>query len=179
MTPMTQLQKLTACDTWLFHWCQQLHGDLRLAPVIRFISRLGDGVLYLVIGLALAWLEPIRGMDFLQVGLLAFLFELPLYLLLKNTIRRDRPCHRLEGFSALIEPSDQFSLPSGHAAAAFLFALVLGAHYPLLAPLAFVLAGLIGLSRVLLGVHYPTDIAAGALLGVGSGLFALRLWEQL
>lgn len=174
---MRRLQTVTAYDTRLFYWCQMLHRELRLAFVSRFVSRLGDGVLYALIGVALALLEPVRGPAFLQACLLAFLLELPLYLLLKNTIRRDRPCHRLEGFSALIEPSDTFSLPSGHAAAAFLFALVLGTYYPVVAPLAFFMAALIGLSRVLLGVHYPGDIAAGALLGLGSGLLALQWGE--
>jgi undecaprenyl-diphosphatase len=176
---MTRLQKLTAYDTRLFHWCQMLHRELRLAPVSRFVSRLGDGLFYLLLGLGLALFEPEQGPAFFQAGLLAFSLELPLYLLLKNTIRRDRPRHRLDGIRAVIEPSDTFSFPSGHAAAAFLFALLLSAHYPGMAPLAFPIAGLIGLSRVLLGVHYPTDIAAGALLGLGSGVLALHLWESI
>jgi len=174
---MTRLQKLTAVDTRLFYWCNDLHRNLGMAPVSRFISRLGDGVLYLLLGLGFALWEPERGAVFLEVGLIAFALELPLYLLLKNTIRRDRPCHRLAGFRAVIEPSDRFSFPSGHAAAAFLFATVLASFYPSLAPAVFTVAAMIGLARVLLGVHYPTDIAAGALLGICSGAFALHLWE--
>lgn len=176
---MTHLQRLTAYDTRLFHCCQMLQQTMRLASLSRFVSRLGDGGLYLLIGVALALLEPRRGGELFQAGLLAFALELPLYRLLKNSIRRDRPCHRLEGFRALIEPADTFSFPSGHAAGAFLFALVVSAHYPALALPAFCLAGLIGLSRVLLGVHYPGDIVAGALLGVLSALFALHLQEAL
>lgn len=176
---MTRLQKLTAYDARLFHCCQMLQQTMRLATLSRLVSRLGDGGLYLLIGVGLALLEPQHGGDLLQTGVMAFALELPLYLLLKNSIRRDRPCHRLEGFRALIEPADKFSFPSGHAAGAFLFALVLSAHYPGMVYPAFCLAGLIGLSRVLLGVHYPGDIAAGALLGVLSALLALHLQEVL
>lgn len=174
---MNRLQKLTAVDTRIFYWCNDLHRALGMAPVSRFVSRLGDGALYLILGLGLALWEQDLGLTFLEVGLIAFALELPLYLLLKNTIRRDRPCHRLAGFRAVIEPSDKFSFPSGHAAAAFLFATVLASFYPALAMPAFTIATLIGLSRILLGVHYPTDIAAGALLGVCCAAFALHLWE--
>ncbi|WP_188751453.1 phosphatase PAP2 family protein [Marinobacterium zhoushanense] len=175
---MNRLHKLTAIDTRIFYWCNDLHRSLGMAPVSRFVSRLGDGVLYLLLGLGLALWEQELGLTFLEVGLIAFALELPLYLLLKNTIRRDRPCHRLAGFRAVIEPSDKFSFPSGHAAAAFLFATVLASFYPTLALGAFIVAAMIGLSRVLLGVHYPTDIAAGALLGVCSGVLSLHLWEM-
>lgn len=176
---MNRLQKLTALDTRFFYWCNDLHRDLGLAPVSRFVSRLGDGVLYLLVGLGFALWEREQGIIFLQVGLIAFVLELPLYLVLKNTIRRDRPCDRLSGFRAVIKPSDKFSFPSGHAAAAFLFATIMSAFYPPLAPFVYTLAGLIGLSRILLGVHYPSDIAAGILLGVCSALVALNLWELI
>ncbi|MBS99145.1 MAG: phosphatase PAP2 family protein [Oceanospirillaceae bacterium] len=174
---MNRLQKLTAFDTRIFFWCTDLHRALRLTPISRFISRLGDGLCYLLIGSGLALWDQDRGLVFFQVGLIAFSLELPLYLLLKNTIRRDRPCHCLQGFRAVIEPSDKFSFPSGHAAAAFVFATVLVAHYPFLFLPAYLVAMLIGLARVLLGVHYPTDIAAGALLGICSASLAMHLWE--
>jgi len=173
---MNRLQKINAVDTRAFFWC---NGYGQHAPVMagsRWISRLGDGGLYVVLGLTLAVWEPQDGRAFLLAGLLAYSIELPLYLLLKNTIRRDRPCHRLTGFCAAIEPSDRFSFPSGHTAAAFVFAMLLARFYPSLMLPGFVLALLIGSSRVLLGVHYPSDIAAGALLGILSSLVALSLW---
>jgi undecaprenyl-diphosphatase len=176
---MNRLQKLNAFDTRAFFWC---NGYGQHAPEMagsRWISRLGDGGLYLILGLTLALWEPEDGQAFLLVGLLAYGIELPLYLLLKNTIRRDRPCHRLQGFRAAIEPSDKFTFPSGHTAAAFVFAMLLAQFYPSLMLPGFILALLIGSSRVLLGVHYPTDIAAGALLGITSTLLALGVWEWI
>ncbi len=76
-----------------------------------------------------------------------------------------------------ITPSDRYSLPSGHTAAAFLMATVLAASFPLWAPLLFTWAILVGASRLLLGVHYLSDLVAGALLGSGCALWALG-WSQ-
>ncbi|MBP0047119.1 phosphatase PAP2 family protein [Marinobacterium sp. AK62] len=176
---MNRLQKLNAFDTRAFYW---FNGYGRSTPVLtssRWISRMGDGSLYLLLGLALALWEAEDGRAFLQAGLIAYAIELPLYLVLKNTIRRDRPCHRYAGFQAAIEPSDKFSFPSGHAAAAFVFATLLAEFYPSIAPLGFALATLVGGSRVMLGVHYPTDILAGALLGMLTAGLGIGLWEVL
>ncbi len=176
---MNRLQKLSAFDTRAFHWCNGYGRSLPILNSSRWISRLGDGGLYLVLGIGLALWEEQDGEAFLLAGLLAYVIELPLYLLLKNTIRRDRPCHRLDDFQAAIEPSDKFSFPSGHAAAAFVFAMLIAEFYPSLMVPGFMLAGLVGASRVMLGVHYPTDIAAGALLGILTALLGLNLWEML
>lgn len=176
---MSRLHKLHAFDTWAFHWC---HGHGRATVLLtgsRWLSRLGDGICYLLLGIGLALWEAQDGEQFLQAGLLTYAIELPLYLLLKNTIRRDRPCHRFAHCQAAIEPSDRFSFPSGHAAGAFVFAMLIAEFYPSLLPLGFLLAGLVGASRVLLGVHYPTDILAGAVLGIGSALLGLNLWLRL
>ncbi|MBV0934629.1 phosphatase PAP2 family protein [Marinobacterium weihaiense] len=176
---MNHLQKFNAFDTRAFHWCQGLGHSLPLITGSRWISRLGDGGVYLLLGVGLALWDDQDGEAFMLAGLLAYAIELPVYLLLKNTIRRDRPCHRLQGFEAAIEPSDRFSFPSGHAAGAFVFAMLLAEFYPVLLLPGFVLACLVGASRVMLGVHYPTDIAAGAVLGLSAGLVGLGLWEWL
>ena len=76
---------------------------------------------------------------------------------------------------AFIQPSDKFSFPSGHTAAAFVMASLLTAFYPPVALVAYPLALAIGASRVTLGVHYPSDIVAGAVLGSGCAFIAL-MW---
>ncbi|MCE9685940.1 phosphatase PAP2 family protein [Shewanella sp. AS16] len=136
------------------------------------LSASGDGHLYLYLSVGLL-LTQAQGQHFFNLVLAGFLVELPLYLLLKNSIRRPRPCH-VVGAVALFEPSDKFSLPSGHTAAAFVLAFAVLTVYPAFALLAYAWAGLIGLSRIVLGVHYPLDIVAGACLGTGAGLFALQ-----
>jgi undecaprenyl-diphosphatase len=82
----------------------------------------------------------IAGQEAVRVALWAFALELPLYLLLKNALKRQRPA----GLPVFITPSDRYSLPSGHTAAAFLMATVLAASFPLWAPLLFVWAALVG-----------------------------------
>lgn len=170
-------QRIVAFDVTLYYLC---FGTCRLPvmPIIsRLISKLGDGVFYLVIGLLVAWLELENGINFLLAGLFVFAIELPVYIFLKRAIKRDRPCDRFVDVIPQITPSDKFSLPSGHAAAAFVFASVLSYYYPSLMLPAYTLATLIALARVFLGVHYPTDILAGAALGLISAIIGLNLIE--
>ncbi|HDZ11068.1 MAG TPA: phosphatase PAP2 family protein, partial [Bacteroidetes bacterium] len=72
-------------------------------------------------------------------------------------------------------PPDQYSFPSGHTAAAFLMAQLLGYQLPFLVLPLYILAGLIGYSRIYLRVHYPLDVFFGAVLGFVSANFALKL----
>ena len=166
-------QRFNYYDATAFEYCLKVTQAPFWATFSRNLSRLGDGIFYVVVGVLLALFEPAHGQDFLVYGLLAFGLELPLYIILKNTIKRQRPCYRFGHLNAHIVPSDKFSLPSGHAAAAFVFAAVVAFYYPSFAVFAYVGAGLIGLSRVFLGVHYPTDIAAGAVLGLTSAAVVL------
>ena len=92
--------------------------------------------------------------------------------LLKQTFDRERPAHALAGFDPLGSTPDSPSLPSGHAAAAFAAAVLLGALHPRLRAPALALAALIACSRVYLGVHFPLDVLVGAALGTALGLAA-------
>ena len=146
-----------------------LHGyNRQQARVSRLISRTGDGPLYAVLA-ALLWWQGEAERELVRLALLAFAIELPLYLLLKNSLKRQRPV----GLPVFITPSDRYSLPSGHTAAAFLMATILATDFPLWAPLLFGWAALVGASRLLLGVHYLSDLVAGALLGGGCAVLAL------
>lgn len=142
----------------------QRHG---LYAYAKRVSASGDGHMYLYLSVGLM-LTHAQGQTLFNLLLASFLVELPLYLLLKNSIRRIRPCHGLVGFESGFEPSDRFSLPSGHTAAAFVMAASVAQVYPVTAPVAYAWAVGIGSARICLGVHYPLDIVAGALLGIGA-----------
>jgi membrane-associated phospholipid phosphatase len=92
---------------------------------------------------------------------------------LKLLVRRRRPSARLR--PTLIRTPRSPSFPSGHSAAAFGFVTAACIELPVLAPLLVPLAGTVAYSRVHAGVHYPSDVAVGSAIGVGSGLLASRL----
>lgn len=146
----------------------------RVASVFfTVLSHSGDGYLYPAIGAILFFTHPDIAEDFLFSGLTAFTVELPAYKILKNSIKRHRPCEVLTGIQKRLEPIDQFSFPSGHTAAAFLVATLLSCYLPFLIFPAFLWAICVALSRIYMGVHYPTDILAGMALGTLSALFGL------
>lgn len=140
-----------------------------LAVRSRAVSRTADGQLYILTILLVAWFAD-SGDRFLEHALLAFSIERAVYWVLKNTLRRRRPADLLPGFRSRIVASDEFSFPSGHTCAAFLFVTLLCAHFGLwLLPL-YGWAAMVGMSRIYLGVHFPTDTVVGAALGVALAL---------
>lgn len=143
----------------------------KILPIAFILSRLGDGWLYVLVGVW-SWLVLGWEQGYFSVLLLAYAIERPVYYVLKNSLRRDRPFHAL-AIKNQVKPSDQFSFPSGHTSAAFLFATVTVGFVPVLLLPLFMFACLVGGSRIVLGVHYPTDVLVGAALGVGLAQLAL------
>jgi len=106
------------------------------------------------------------------ISLIAFPLADSLSEWLKVLIARPRPCHDLEGIRLLVRCSSSFSLPSGHATTSFAFTLPLFLLTRPFLPTGWrvfplIIAGLVAFSRPYLGVHYPSDVVAGALLGGG------------
>lgn len=133
--------------------------------LFQTVSRLGDGVFWYAL---MAFLPLAFGFDGLLTSaqmLAAGLVGLALYKVLKQTLVRERPFIGLLGIECAMPPLDRYSFPSGHTLHAVLFTCIAVAHYPALGLFLVPFAVLIAASRVILGLHYPTDVAAGAAIG--------------
>jgi undecaprenyl-diphosphatase len=161
-------------DITLILYISQLNGKYIIDKTFYLISRMGDGPLYILAGIILI-LGPIQnGSKILIIGLLAFSIELPVYFIVKKYVKRLRPFEHMQNINYLITPPDRYSFPSGHTAAAFVMAIIFSSQFSILSPWLYLLATLIGFSRLYLKVHYLTDIIAGSLLGILSA--NLSIW---
>jgi undecaprenyl-diphosphatase len=152
---------------WFMH---RRHRQLWIA-FARALSRSGDGLMQVLLPSLLIALDRQHGSTVFVATAIAFAIERPLYWLLKNSCQRRRPPEAIPSFHSVIVASDRFSFPSGHTGAAFLLAAITTEYYSALALPMYLWASAVGVSRVILGVHFPTDILAGALLGSGIAWF--------
>ncbi|URL59788.1 phosphatase PAP2 family protein [Luteibacter flocculans] len=140
------------------------------------ISRLGDGVFWYALMSVIALVGGWHGVAVAVQMAITGLTALTLYRVLKRWTRRPRPFRTCPGVIAHVPPLDEFSFPSGHTLQAVSFTVVAVAHYPVLAPFLVGFAALVGASRVVLGLHYPSDVLAAT--AIGGGLGALSLWAE-
>ena len=146
-----------------------------LSAALPLISRSADGYLYPVIAMVIYLLSPEKAAVFIPGALAAFMIELTVYKALKKFLKRSRPFEVLQDIKNRRIPPDKFSFPSGHTAAAFCMVSLISYFFPALFIPAFTWALLVGISRIYLGLHYPTDIIAGIILGMLSAVMGLGI----
>jgi len=138
-------------------------------------TRGGDGWLWYGVGAAVALDGGPERFRALLAAVLAVSLGIALFLSLKRACGRRRPC-ALEPHSwATLLPPDQFSFPSGHTITAFAMALSLGIFYPVMLLGLLFCAFSVALSRILLGMHFLSDVLAGAAIGSALGYAAALL----
>jgi undecaprenyl-diphosphatase len=170
---MRVIETIHSYDVSVFLWVTERKTRNLLVRAAWLISKTADGPLYLALALILASAGQEPQLSLLYCLLLGFAFERPVYWVLKNLCRRDRPQAALN-IPSFVIPSDRFSFPSGHTSAAFLVASLVSAYYPPLTPLLFGWAVMVGMARVVLGVHFPTDTLIGALMGASLALASME-----
>jgi undecaprenyl-diphosphatase len=136
-----------------------------LQHLFRWISRLGDGVFWYALMAVMLLADGTDALPAVTHMILAGLCGTLVYKWLKEAIHRPRPYHTLPNILCLTAPLDRFSFPSGHTLHAVVFSLVAATYYPVLAWLVFPFAALVAVSRLILGLHYPSDVIAGGLIG--------------
>nr|WP_211368033.1 phosphatase PAP2 family protein [Pseudoxanthomonas sangjuensis] len=138
------------------------------------ISRLGDGVFWYVLMGALVVLDGMAGLAASAHMAATGVVPLTMYKLLKRWTKRPRPFAADGRIQAWIAPLDEFSFPSGHTLHAVSFTLVALAYYPVLAALLLPFTACVAASRVVLGLHYPSDVLAAT--AIGTALAGASLW---
>jgi undecaprenyl-diphosphatase len=138
-------------------------------------TRGGDGWLWYTLGAAILVAGGAERFRALAAALLAVGTGIACFLKLKRWTGRRRPCALMPHCWYTLLPPDQFSFPSGHTITAFAVAASISAYYPAMGGGLLFCAVSIAASRVLLGMHFLSDVVAGALIGSSLGVAAVRL----
>ena len=170
---------------------EYLRNDL-LTPFMVFLTHTGDyGILCIAVSFVLILLRKTRCLGHVIAFSIA-IESIITNLLLKNLIARTRPYEVIEELELLIGEQPDFSFPSGHAgvtfalAGAMLFAFMYGVkgfeknkRNSLIVLLVLIYALLLAFSRLFVGVHYPTDVLGGMLIGLLSGFMGYWLEKKV
>lgn len=151
-----------------YAFCQSINQIARFRPVMRYfqlVSRLGDGWFWYALILAIPFFLPHAGAGLALLMALTGLTCTLTYKLLKRWLIRERPFISFPTINCGTPPLDRYSFPSGHTLHAACFQAMLFVATPTLALAVAPFTLSVAASRVVLGLHYPSDVVAGALIG--------------
>ena len=174
---------LSELDGGILLWIQDYLRNPVLTPILKVITTLGNGgAIWLLLTLLILLLPKTRKVGCMMAA--ALLGTLLINnILLKNLVARTRPYEVIEGLTYLVRRPSEYSFPSGHAGSSFAAACVMLRKLPKRYGIpAFVLAVLIALSRLYVGVHYPSDVLFGVISGIlisyAAEAVVERIWKR-
>jgi undecaprenyl-diphosphatase len=160
-----------SCSEWLHRGA----AFPAIVLLLNGVSRLSDGIVWYVTVLVLPWVTPAGTACALRMVLLG-LVNLAMYKVFKRHFARPRPFVACPGISKRARSLDEYSFPSGHVLHTMAFGIVLCAYFPGLSWVLWPFGVLVALSRVVLGLHYPSDVVVGAVLGWFTATSVLMLF---
>ena len=177
---INQLSGLIDFEGSILLWIQNnLRSDF-LDPIMKAITMLGDkGMIWILITLGLLIVRRTRPLG--VVCAVSMVFGLIVTnLIIKNWVARVRPYEVIQGLQCIVPLADDWSFPSGHTTNSLACAWVLFRRAPKKFGVpALILAILIAFSRLYVGIHFPTDVLGGAVVGICSACLAMWLVPKL
>lgn len=168
------LQQINDYDLALCLFCNRQSRHILIRRFFRMISRLGDGVLWYTLMSVLLLTYRAEALPAVLHMLAAALFGTMIYKVIKGRTHRQRPFNACPAIICTGHTLDQFSFPSGHTMHAVSFSFISAFYFPALSWLVIPFTLLIALSRPILGLHYPSDVLAGAALGALIALTSIQ-----
>src|SRR2546425_3911271 len=156
---------LSAPDYFLMHRVNRWRPPRWIRVWMLAATRAGDGWLWWCCGLAVLAANDAASREAFAAAVLAVFAGIVTFKTLKRAVGRKRPCAIQPHCWANLLPPDQFSFPSGHSITAFAVALSLGTFYPPSMPVLLFCAASVAVSRVMLGMHFLSDVVVGSGLG--------------
>jgi len=168
--------QIQSTDHRLMHRVHRWRAPRWFRILMIVATRGGDGWLWYALGLILLIYGGEQRFAAIGAAGSAAVTGIFLFRALKRTSRRKRPCEIEPHCWAAILPPDKYSFPSGHSITAFAVAVSISLFYPFLLPILLTLAFLIAASRIILGMHFLSDVLAGSALGLALGLASFRIF---
>ena len=184
------IEWLYSIDRLVFYFCNQTLANPLFDAAMPFLTDLnktwyGLG-LFGLLWLLLMWKGGKKGriLGLLLVPLI-FMSDQLSSVVIKNIFVRPRPCHELNGMPVLehirllVDCGSGYSFPSSHAANNFAVSTLFSYYYRRWTWAFISFAAIIGFSRISVGVHYPSDVAGGALVGASCAAIIILLWKSI
>ncbi len=163
-------------------WCLRVNSLSRWRVIRNFftvVSKLGDYSVWFALGFICLLHPDVYASVLVPHALLMAGIGILIYKLLKKRLVRERPFIRHGEIVCATAPLDRYSFPSGHTLHAVSFAILYGSYVPLMLWVLVPLALLVAASRVILGLHYPTDVLVGGIIGAVLAVTSINIVNAL